>query len=66
MKKDEYSNTTENVVKYLSPEKKLFISMELYYSAKMLKKAWLKKIHPEWTEMQIKNKVNEIFIQAKT
>lgn len=52
--------------KNMSPEKKLDLSMQLYYSAKELKKAALREFHPDWDEDKIEQKVREIFLYART
>lgn len=44
----------KNYIKELTPEKKLFLSLNLYYSAKELKTESLRKFHPELTEKEIK------------
>jgi hypothetical protein len=56
----------ENPVKNFSPEKKLFLSLNLYYTAKELKLESLKKFHPELTLTEIKEKVKKIFLYAST
>ncbi len=53
-------------IKYFSPEKKLFLSLQLYYSAKELKTASLRKFYPEMTEKEIKEKVKRIFLYARS
>lgn len=55
-----------NDIKYLTAEKKLFLSLRLYYSAKELKTESLKKFHPELTEKEIKDKVKRIFFYARS
>ncbi len=50
----------------MTPEQKLQIALRLYYSAKELKVAALKDLHPDWSEEEINKKVNEIFMYAKT
>ena len=50
----------------MTPAQKLGVSLKLYHSAKALKAAFLKKQHPEWSEEEIKKKVNEIFLYART
>ncbi len=50
----------------MTPAQKLDVSLKLYHSAKALKTAALKQQHPEWSEEEIKNKVNEIFLYART
>ena len=50
----------------MTPEKKLQIALNLYYSAKELKEAGLRVQHPDWTEEMIKDKLREIFLYART
>jgi len=56
----------KNYIKDLTPEKKLFLSLSLYHSAKELKMAAIKKFHPELTEKEIKEKVRKIFLYARS
>jgi len=48
----------------MTPEQKLRVALDLYYSAREFKTAGLKKQHPEWTEDDIRQKVREIFLYA--
>ena len=50
----------------MTPEKKLKIALDLYYSAKAIKAAGLKEQHPEWSTEKINQKVREIFLYART
>lgn len=50
----------------MSPAQKLRVSVKLYHSAKALKAAALKRQHPDWSEKEIKKRVNEIFLNART
>jgi|WetSurMetagenome_2_1015567.scaffolds.fasta_scaffold147388_2 hypothetical protein len=52
--------------KNYTPEKKLLLSLNLYYSAMKLKKASLKKLYPELSEKEIQQKVKQIFSNART
>jgi hypothetical protein len=52
--------------KNFSPQKKLDLSMQLYYSAKELKRAALKQFHPEWNDIKIDKEVRRIFLHART
>ena len=56
----------ENKLKSFSPEKKLLLSLNLYYSALKLKKAALRKLYPELSEKEIQQKVKQIFSNART
>ena len=50
----------------LTPEQKLYQALRLYYSAKELKAAAIRKFHPALTEAEINEKVKEIFLHART
>lgn len=56
----------KNYIKELTPEKKLFLSLNLYYAAKELKTESLIKFHPELTTAEIKEKVKKIFLNARS
>jgi hypothetical protein len=49
-----------------TPEQKLTQSLRLYYNARELKIAALRKFHPELSEKEIQDKVREIFLYAKS
>ncbi len=55
-----------NYIKYLTPEKKLYLALNLYYSAKELKTESIKKFHPELSDKEIKDKVKKIFLYARS
>ena len=50
----------------MTPEQKLLVALNQYYSAKELKAAGLKRQHPEWSSEKISQKVREIFMYART
>jgi len=50
----------------MSPEQKLKVALRLYYSAKEIKAAGLKRQYPEWTTEKISQEVREIFLHART
>ena len=52
--------------KNFSPQKKLELSMQLYYSARELKRAALKHFHPDWSEEEIEKELRRIFMYART
>ncbi len=64
----DFQMNTEQKKSYqtMTPEKKLQIALDLYYSAKELKAAGLKRQHPEWSTEKINQKVREIFLYART
>jgi len=50
----------------MTPEKKLQLALGLYYSAREIKAAGLKRQHPDWSTAKINQKVREIFLYART
>ena len=52
--------------KSMTSEQKLELSLELYYSAKELKRSWLRTQHKDWTDTQVEDKLREIFLYART
>ncbi len=55
-----------NRFKNFSPQKKLDLSMQLYFSAKELKRSALKHFHPTWDENKIEKELRRIFLHART
>jgi hypothetical protein len=50
----------------MTAEKKLSLSLNLYYAARELKRAWLKLQHPEWDNAAVEEELKEIFKHAGT
>jgi len=50
----------------MTPEQKLRIANQLYFSARQLKMAVLRHAHPDWTEKELKEKVQEFFLYGRT
>ena len=50
----------------MTPEKKLQLMQQLYYTAWELKAAALREMNPQWSEGEIQAKVKEVFIYAGT
>jgi hypothetical protein len=49
----------------MTPEQKLRLAMNLYYSAWEIKAAWLRELHKDWSDEQIEQAVREIFVNAR-
>ena len=45
---------------------KLRAAFDLYWTARKIKAARLRQLHPDWTEEQIELRVKEIFLHAVT
>lgn len=56
----------EKIYQSMTPEKKLKIALQIYSSARQLKKAALRHAHPDWTEKELKEKVREFFLYGRT
>ncbi len=56
----------KQIYKSMTPEQKYAVAMNLYWSARRMKEAWLRSIHPDWTEEQVSRTVREIFLRART
>ena len=64
---DMESNAEQNkILKKMSPQEKLEASLNLYYSARKLKAAWLRQTHAEWSEEEIEQAVKEAFANARS
>ncbi|MGV3658677.1 MAG: hypothetical protein ACO1TE_00785 [Prosthecobacter sp.] len=50
----------------MSGAQKLRAAFSLYNTAKKIKAARLRQLHPEWSEEQIRQEVNSIFMHAVT
>ena len=54
------------IISQLTPEKKLELSLNLYFNARELKTAAIKKFYPNLSEKEVNQKVKEIFLYAKS
>jgi hypothetical protein len=50
----------------MSPARKLELAAKLLADARELKRAYLRQLHPEWSEQELKAKVRESFLYART
>ena len=60
------SEIVKNRFQKFSPQKKLDLSMQLYFSAKDFKRAAIKHFHPDWSESKIDEEVRKVFLRART
>jgi hypothetical protein len=56
----------KRIYQSMTPEQKLKVALQLYYSARDLKAAGLRAQNPNWTEEQVQAKVKAIFQNAKS
>ena len=50
------------IFRRMTPEQKLRASMDLYWSARALKAAFLRHEHPEWSEDRVQRAVRDAFL----
>ena len=64
---DEQS-TPEQIAIYrqMTPERRLFLAEQLYWSAREIKAAWLRAQHTDWGEEQVAREVTRAFTNART
>ena len=54
----------DEILRQMTPQQKLDLSMSLYYSARELKTAWVRQLHQDWSDQQVAEAVREIFVNA--
>ncbi|MBW8001130.1 MAG: hypothetical protein FVQ80_03805 [Planctomycetes bacterium] len=58
-------NLQNQILRKMTPQQKLDAALNLYYSARKLKAAWLTQIHKDWSKKQVEQKVKEIFADVQ-
>ena len=56
----------KQIFRNMSAERKLELSLNLYYTARKIKEEVLKQNHPDWSKEKIDHEVKEIFLYAGT
>jgi hypothetical protein len=54
----------DEILRKMTPQQKLEVAMNLYYSARELKSAWIRQLHQDWSDQQVEEAVREIFVNA--
>ena len=62
----EQDDIQTQVFRRMTAEQKLQAAMQLYWSARELKAAWIHSQHPDWTGEQVEKAVREVFANART
>jgi len=50
----------------MTPERRLALAEQLYWSAREWKAAWLRTQHADWSEEQVRREVTRIFLHARS
>ena len=67
MLQDEQASPEQlTIFRRMTPERRLSLAEQLYWSARELKTAWLRSQHCDWTDEQIAGEVRRIFTHART
>lgn len=53
------------ILRRLTPARRLALAEGLYWTAREMKKAWLRAQHADWSEEQISREVTRIFRHAR-
>ena len=54
------------IFRRMTPERRLSLAEQLYWSARELKAAWLQAQHADWSAEQIAREVTRLFTHART
>ena len=54
------------IYRRMTPQRRLELGEQLYWSARRWKAAWLRSQHPEWSEELVSREVTRIFSNART
>ncbi len=54
------------IISKMTPEEKFKIATDMYWTARGLKTAWLKQLHPDWSDEEVEKVVREIFLCARS
>lgn len=54
------------IYRRMTPTQRVEQAMQLYWTARALKKAWLSQLHPDWDEERLEKEVRRIFLYARS
>ena len=53
------------IFRRMTPERRLAVAEQLYWSAREMKAAWLRAQHADWSEEQVAREVTRVFLHAR-
>jgi hypothetical protein len=56
----------DKILRQMTPQQKVDLAMNLYYSARELKSAWIRQLHEDWSDQQVAEAVREVFVNARS
>jgi len=63
---DEPSEEQIAIYRAMTPEQRLQRVEQMYWSAFRMKMAWLRSLHPDWSEEQVGAETRKIFANARS
>ncbi len=55
-----------DIIRGMSPAKKLALAEQLWHEARRLKEASVRTLHPDWPDSKVRQAVREAFLHAQT
>lgn len=55
-----------DIFRRMTPGRRLALAEQLYWTARELKAAWLRREHADWSEDQIARETTRVFTHART
>jgi hypothetical protein len=62
----ENNSIQDEILRKMSPERKLEAAVALYRSSRQLKTAWIASLHKDWSQEKIAKAVRESFANARS
>ncbi len=56
----------ERALRRLSPEARYRAARDMYWTLRRHKRAFLRSLHPEWSDAELEAEVRRIFLHART
>ena len=53
------------IYRRMTPERRLALAEQLYWTARGMKTAWLRELHRDWPEEKVSREVTRIFTHAQ-
>ena len=66
VEREAFSPDQLKVLRRLTPEERYRASRELYWSLRRHKQAFLRSLHPDWSDVEVDSEVRRIFRDART
>ena len=54
------------IYRRMTPARWLAVAEQLYWTARRMKSAWLRNLHPDWPDEKVSQEVTRIFTHART